>query len=70
MFSTLALLGYIFNFSVYYSNWAIEALNSCIVFMKRVDEAITAPYEESILHETPVIYQEKGLDFENVYVSW
>ena len=38
--------------------------------MKRVDEAITAPYEESILHETPVIYQEKGLDFENVCVSW
>ena len=28
VFSTLTLLGYIFNFSVYYSNWAIEALVS------------------------------------------
>lgn len=37
VFSTLALLGYIFNFSVYYSNWAIEALNSLQVFYKRID---------------------------------
>lgn len=27
VFSTIALLGYIFNFSILYSNYAIEALN-------------------------------------------
>jgi hypothetical protein len=31
IFSTLALLGYLFNFSVLYSNYAIEALNSLFV---------------------------------------
>lgn len=28
VFSTLALLGYVFNFSILYSNYAIEALYS------------------------------------------
>jgi hypothetical protein len=40
VFSTIALLGYIFNFSVLYSNYAIEALYTITVFNKRVDEII------------------------------
>ena len=32
VFSTLALLGYIFNFSILYSNYAIEGLYSLGVF--------------------------------------
>jgi hypothetical protein len=41
VFSTLALLGYIFNFSILYSNYAIEALYSLNVFQDRVENAIT-----------------------------
>ena len=37
VFSTIALLGYVFNFSVLYSNYAIEALYTIKVFNKRVD---------------------------------
>ena len=36
VFSTLALLGYIFNFSILYSNFAIESLNSLSVLDKRI----------------------------------
>ena len=36
VFSTLALLGYIFNFSILYSNYAIESLNSLSVLDKRI----------------------------------
>lgn len=48
VFSTLALLGYIFNFSVLFSNYAIEALNCLGIFFQRVDETITIPFEESV----------------------
>jgi ATP-binding cassette, subfamily C (CFTR/MRP), member 1 len=41
VFSTIALLGYVFNFSVLYSNYAIEALYTIIVFNKRVDQIVT-----------------------------
>mmetsp|Transcript_4432 Transcript_4432/g.6536 ORF Transcript_4432/g.6536 Transcript_4432/m.6536 type:complete len:80 (-) Transcript_4432:2848-3087(-) len=37
VFSTIALLGYIFNFSVLYSNYALEAIYTIVVFNKRVD---------------------------------
>lgn len=37
VFSTIALLGYIFNFSILYSNYAIEALYTIVVFNKRID---------------------------------
>ena len=36
VFSTLALLGYIFNFSILYSNYAIESLNSLAVLDRRI----------------------------------
>jgi len=54
VFSTLSMLGYIFNFSVNFSNLAIEALNSIQVFLDRIDEAITQPFEKSINMKTPV----------------
>ena len=37
VFSTLALLGYIFNFSILYSNYAIESLYTLSVFNKRIE---------------------------------
>ena len=43
VFSTLALLGYIFNFSILYSNFAIESLNTLSVFNKRIKQVITEP---------------------------
>ena len=43
VFSTLALLGYIFNFSICYSNYAIESLYALSVFNKRIQDVITGP---------------------------
>jgi hypothetical protein len=40
VFSTIALLGYVFNFSVFYSNYALEALNSIVVFNRRIDQIL------------------------------
>ena len=45
VFSTLALLGYIFNFSICYSNYAIESLYALSVFNKRVEDVITGPLD-------------------------
>jgi hypothetical protein len=46
VFSTLALLGYIFNFSILYSNYAIEAVYSLKVFRKRIKEVIDSSFEK------------------------
>ena len=43
VFSTLALLGYIFNFSICYSNYAIEALYTLKVYNQRIEAIITGP---------------------------
>lgn len=40
VFSTLALLGYIFNFSVIISNQALESVYTLKVFDKRVREVV------------------------------
>jgi ABC-type multidrug transport system fused ATPase/permease subunit len=42
VFSTLALLGYIFNFSIVYSNYAIEAIYQIKVFNQRVTDIVTS----------------------------
>lgn len=47
VFSTIALLGYVFNFSVLYSNYAIEALYRIVVFNKRVDQIVLQTQEFS-----------------------
>jgi hypothetical protein len=44
VFSTLAMLGYVFNFSILYSNYAIEALYSIKVFQKRIIEVIESSF--------------------------
>ena len=49
VFSTLALLGYIFNFSILYSNYAIESLMALNVFIKRIENVITKPLSERSL---------------------
>jgi hypothetical protein len=46
VFTTLALLGYIFNFSILYSNYAIEAVYSIKVFNKRIREVIDSSFEK------------------------
>lgn len=54
VFSTIALLGYVFNFSVLYSNYAIESLYTIIVFNKRVDQIVLSAQEfakEAILED-------------------
>lgn len=50
VFSTIALLGYVFNFSVLYSNYAIEALNTIFVFNKRIDAIVLMAdkYKDSV----------------------
>ena len=75
VFSTLALLGYIFNFSILYSNYAIESLYSLQVFNKRIEEVITKNLAD--VEEKPRnIYELKDgpnaecLVFENVTAGW
>jgi hypothetical protein len=46
VFSTLALLGYIFNFSILYSNYAIEAVYRLKVFNKRIKDVIDSSFEK------------------------
>lgn len=40
VFSTIALLGYVFNFSVLYSNYALEAIYKIVVFNQRIDQIV------------------------------
>jgi hypothetical protein len=47
VFSTLALLGYIFNFSIVYSNYALEYLYALSVFNKRIEDVISGPAERA-----------------------
>lgn len=70
VFSTLALLGYIFNFSILFSNYAIEALNALSIFFTRVDESIMRQYEESVAYKRAIKPIKHGLEFDDVEVSW
>ncbi|CDW76184.1 multidrug resistance-associated protein 4 isoform x3 [Stylonychia lemnae] len=54
VFSTLALVGYIFNFSVLYSNYAIEAIYSLKVFDKRITDVIESSFHKQKLNTTLV----------------
>ena len=51
VFSTIALLGYVFNFSVLYSNYALEALYTIVVFNKRIDMIVLSAekYRECVV---------------------
>ena len=76
VFSTLALLGYIFNFSILYSNFAIESLYALSVFNQRIEQVITGPLLEK--HKTfqnrkVVPAAEAGetlIEFSQVCASW
>jgi hypothetical protein len=78
VFSTLALLGYIFNFSIVYSNYAIEALYQLKVFNQRITEVIEKTFEKENLTQSQMeaIYTESGdanrahLEFDTVYSQW
>ena len=47
VFSTLALLSHIFNFSIMYSNLAIEQLFCLKVFNHRIEEVITKTFDNN-----------------------
>jgi hypothetical protein len=73
VFSTLALLNHIFNFSIMYSNSAIEQLFNLKVLMRRIDEIITQPYDESLNDKEIKPLQasdSKLLAFKNATISW
>lgn len=78
VFSTLALLGYIFNFSILYSNFAIESLYALSVFIKRIDQVITEPLlhkDKTFLNRAPLPdvgeeYVDAVIVFDNVSASW
>ena len=55
VFSTLALLGYIFNFSVLYSNYAIEAVYTLKVFDKRITEIVDTCKAKQALSKSMVV---------------
>lgn len=71
VFSTLSLLGYIFNFSILFSNYAIEALQCLNIFFDRMEMAITKPFEESQKMNKAVEIKKDGcLEYSDVSVSW
>lgn len=47
VFSTLALLSYIFNFSIMFSNLAMQELFSLSVFNQRIEEAISKQFDQN-----------------------
>jgi len=49
------LLGYVFNFSIVYSNYAIEALYQLKVFDKRIREVIQSTIEKQMTTERELI---------------
>lgn len=75
VFSTLALLGYIFNFSILYSNFAIESLYTLSVFNKRIEQVITGPLltkEKTFLNRRHLTNEESDtlIEFKDVSASW
>ena len=78
VFSTLALLGYVFNFSIVYSNYAIEALYQLKVFNQRITEVIEKTFEKENLAQSQMeaVYTETGdanrahLELDTVYSQW
>ena len=74
VFSTLALLGYIFNFSILYSNYAIESLFAMQVFNKRVEEIVTQHVASASRARRAVVEVDDArapcLAFNNVTAAW
>ena len=74
VFSTLALLGYIFNFSILYSNYAIESLFAMTVFNKRVEEIVTRHLANNASTRRAIVQVDDvrapTLALSNVTASW
>jgi ATP-binding cassette, subfamily C (CFTR/MRP), member 1 len=73
VFSTIALLGYIFNFSILYSNYALEAIYKIMVFNKRIDQIVNAAQEFSDKKHNgfkKVASQEPILRFKAASIAW
>lgn len=72
VFTTIALMGYIFNFSVLYSNYAIEALNTISVFNKRIDKIVlqTKEWGQQRDNESKVRHGKSSLKFDGVSAIW
>ena len=86
VFSTLALLGYIFNFSILYSNYAIESIYCLRVFDRRIREVIESVLrgkeikdhvEATLVDEDYDIQTGRslsttttGIKLDNVYSQW
>jgi ATP-binding cassette subfamily C (CFTR/MRP) protein 4 len=74
VFSTLALLGYIFNFSILYSNYAIESLFAMSVFNRRVEEIVTQHLANARASSRAIVEVEDArapcLAVQNVTASW
>ena len=73
VFSTIALLGYIFNFSVLYSNYALEAIYQITVFNKRIDQIVGAAQQFADKRDNKfkkVASREPLVRFTDACVSW
>lgn len=75
VFSTLALLGYVFNFSIVYSNYAIEALYQLKIFNQRIAEVIDKCREDGKQRATDTLIVDGNqssarLAMDNVYSQW
>ena len=75
VFSTLALLGYIFNFSICYSNYAIESLYALQVFNKRIEDVITSPLmntceSRNVEEQALPLNSQNVLELKDVTTSW
>ena len=74
VFSTLALLGYIFNFSICYSNYAIEALYTMSVFNQRIENVLTGPLQwkqkNGLKRQALPADDDSTIEFRNVTTTW
>ena len=67
VFSTLSLLGYIFNFSIVYSNYAIESIFQLRLFHERIQSTITVPHMNKF---KPEVMNGPGIEYKGVKLGW
>ena len=75
VFSTIALLGYVFNFSVLFSNYAIESIYTIVVFNKRVNDIILNAKKYAEVHaqsmgKVQVLENKATLKMKNITAVW
>ena len=67
VFSTLSLLWYIFNFSIVYSNYAIESIFQLRLFHERIQSTITVPHMNKF---KPEVMNGPGIEYKGVKLGW